>query len=48
MLGNENGDRFIKEFDDILKYMAEINRIGEITKVFKPLLVLFHPEQNQK
>lgn len=41
-LGEKKGQRFKKEFIEVLKYMAEVNKFSEKTgiKTFKPFLVV--------
>lgn len=40
VLGTEQGEAFKKEFNKVLQYMATMNKIGEVTKEFRPLLTL--------
>lgn len=40
----EQWEVFKKQFNQILNYMAEIDKIGETTKAFCPFLVLYGPD----
>lgn len=44
VLGTEQGEVFKKQFNQILNYMAEIDKVGETTKTFCPFLVLYGPD----
>jgi len=40
VLWTEAGEVFKKDFNKVLQYMATMNKIGEVTKEFRPLLTL--------
>ncbi len=43
VLGEEEGERFKQDLTRILRYMWELNRLGETTKRFVPFIKLYWP-----